>query len=52
MAVTIKNVTNKLLYVNDKPVMKDFEGNWVTKVELTTAETEALYKHLKSLNHG
>ena len=47
MAVTIIQLVDNELTVNDKQVYKDTNGNWVSRVELTTAEQEALQLHLK-----
>lgn len=34
------------LFVNDKLVVKNMDGLWQAKIELTTAEERALYDHV------
>lgn len=38
------------MLVNDKLVVKDTNGNWVAKVELTVKEVAAFQKHIAALN--
>lgn len=47
MAVDIQQFKDDELFVNDKLVVKDHNGNWITKVELTSSETEALHTYIK-----
>jgi hypothetical protein len=46
--VDIQQFSDHELFVNDKLVQIHADGSAVAKVELTTSETEALQKHLKS----
>ncbi|WP_164879127.1 hypothetical protein [Flavobacterium cerinum] len=51
MSVKIIEVEKDEHYnVNDKPVYKDANNNWIAEVELTTYERETFTKHLFKLN--
>lgn len=51
MAVTIKTITDTTLLVNNKQVVQDANGNWISLVNLTTDEIEALHKHIQFLDN-
>lgn len=44
----IRNQSDTEVLVNNKMVYRDGNGNWVSTVELTAQETEALHKHLNN----
>ncbi|HLT54400.1 MAG TPA: hypothetical protein VKZ97_10925 [Flavobacteriaceae bacterium] len=48
MAVDITQFSDDKIYVNNKLVYLDSSGNWITKIELTQVETEALQQYLTS----
>ena len=48
MSVIVKRENHDLIYVNDKIVTLDSDGNWIAKEELTTAENRAFYEYLNS----
>jgi hypothetical protein len=48
MSIKVKRHDENIVYVNDKIVMKDGNGNWVAKEELTTSESRAFYEHINS----
>ena len=52
MSTEINQIVDNELRINNKLVYKDTNGNWVSKVELTTAESEALQKHLTKQSRG
>lgn len=47
MAVEILQFQDDEILVNSKLVIKDMNGNWVAKIELTNSEAEALNTHIK-----
>ncbi|WP_435135778.1 hypothetical protein [Formosa sp. A9] len=49
MSVIISPLNDDQLFVNNKIVERDSNGNWIARVELTSAEHKAFQKHLKSL---
>jgi hypothetical protein len=51
MPTTIKTISDTTLFVNNKEVIKDIDGDWISKEELTTAETQALRLHLKAIEN-
>jgi hypothetical protein len=48
MAVNIFNHSDTKIYVNDKLVERDMNGNWIAKIELTTNEMQAFREHVDS----
>jgi hypothetical protein len=48
MSVQVKRHDETIIYVNDKIVMKDSNGNWIAKEELTTLESKAFYQYLNN----
>lgn len=48
MAIQIQEHSDNKIYVNNKLVYVDMDGEWTAKVELTTNETSALQAHLRS----
>jgi len=48
MAVEITQFVDNELFVNDKLCYKDANNNWIAKIELTTAEQEAVNLHVKN----
>ena len=48
MVVDIQQFYEDQAYVNDKLIIRDMDGQWVEKIELTTAEREAWNTHLRS----
>lgn len=56
MSIIIKREDHDVVYVNEKRVQMDSNGNWVAPYdELTPSETKAFYQHLNaekmSINH-
>lgn len=51
MATTIEvtEIDTTKVYVNQKEVIKDTNGNWVCKEELTSNEQRALREHLTAM---
>lgn len=49
MATKIHSADKDTVYVNGKLIYKDTNGNWVSKLELTTQEQEAFNNYLNSL---
>ncbi|WP_425628836.1 hypothetical protein [Cellulophaga lytica] len=49
MATKIHSADKDTVYVNGKLIYKDTNGNWVSKIELTTQEQEAFNNYLNSL---
>lgn len=49
MATKIHSADADTVYVNGKLIYKDTNGNWVSKLELTTQEQEAFNNYLNSL---
>lgn len=49
MAVIINTLNDDQMFVNNKIVERDSNGNWIARVELTQAEHKAFQKHLKSM---
>lgn len=50
MSIKIRRTAHDVIYVNDKLVRMDSDGNWIATEELTTAESKAFYSHLNSEN--
>jgi hypothetical protein len=50
MAVDIQQFDDHELFVNEKLVRINSDGSYIAKVELTSAETEALQKHIKQVS--
>ncbi|WP_435138846.1 hypothetical protein [Formosa sp. A9] len=50
MAVIISPLNDDQLFVNNKVVERDNNGNWIARVELNAAEEKAFHKHLKSIS--
>lgn len=50
MATKIIQVSDEEIHVNNKPVHKDMQGNWIASVELTTNEQQAFLNHVRSSN--
>ncbi|MFY8187522.1 MAG: hypothetical protein ACOVLC_06125 [Flavobacterium sp.] len=48
MSAKVKRQDENIIYVNDKVVMKDSNGNWIAKEELTTFEAMSFRKYLDS----
>lgn len=48
MNVIINRPEHDLIYVNDKMVRMDGDGNWIAIEELTPSETKALYEYINS----
>lgn len=48
MSVKVKRENHDLIYVNEKIVRQDSDGNWLSTEELTTAENRAFYEYLNS----
>ena len=48
MSVEIRRTEHDIIYVNDKLVRMDSNGNWIATEELTTAESKAFYNHLNN----
>lgn len=49
MAVTIRQEDEKTIYVNDKLVRMDMDGNWVASFdELKPSETAMLHEYLNA----
>lgn len=49
MSVNIKRTEDRAIYVNDKLVTLDKDGDWIAPFdELTTAESKALHEYLQS----
>ncbi|WP_417289639.1 hypothetical protein [Corallibacter sp.] len=46
MAVIITQFQDNQVLVNNKLVVKDQDGTWIAKIELTNSEHEALNKHI------
>lgn len=46
--VHIVQLVDHEMFVNNKRVYKDTNGNWVAQTELTQAETEAFQIHIKA----
>lgn len=49
MAVIITPLNDDQMFVNNKVVERDTNGNWVARVELTQSEHKAFQKHLKTI---
>jgi len=47
MAVEITVVDDHEIHVNDKPILRDMNGEWITTIELTTNEMQAFQEHIK-----
>jgi hypothetical protein len=52
MATIIKTESDTRMYVNDKEIIKDMDGDWICETQLTPAEAKAFRQHLHSQNHG
>jgi len=50
MAIEIQQFNDTEIFVNDKLVIKDTNDKWIAKIELTTNETRAFYKHIRSIS--
>lgn len=48
--VHIQQLKDHELLVNDKLVVQNSNGDWIAKIELTQAETQALHKHVADIN--
>ncbi|QQV91546.1 hypothetical protein Peternella1_10 [Winogradskyella phage Peternella_1] len=48
MTIHIQQTKDNEVLVNSKLVQKDMNDNWVEKIELTTNERQAFYKHINS----
>lgn len=46
MAIDIQQFNDNELFVNDKQVIRDMNGNWIAKIELTPSEVKALQWHI------
>lgn len=46
MAIDIQQFNDNELFVNDKQVIKDMNGNWCAKIELTPSEVKAVQWHI------
>lgn len=46
MAIDIKQFDDSELFVNDKRVLKDMNGNWCAQIELTPSEVKAIQWHI------
>lgn len=46
--VNIFQPTDSEIYVNDKRVYLDQNGNWITTVELTISEEKAFQQHIQA----
>jgi len=44
---TVTQLVDYELYVNNKRVYKDPNGNWVTTIELTPSEQRAFQSHIQ-----
>lgn len=51
MPVTILQVSDNTLEVNDKVVYRDTNDNWIAQSELTPSESKSLHQHIKSLEN-
>lgn len=51
MSVTIKPTEHDAFLVNDKPIYKDSNGNWIAPIELTSIESMAFHKHTNCKKH-
>lgn len=49
MSINIQQTKDNELFVNDKLIIKDSNGNWIAKDELTPSETKALLLHIRSI---
>lgn len=47
MATTINQISDTEISVNGKMIYRDVNGRWVTTIELTTQESEAVQQHIK-----
>lgn len=48
-SIQVTEIDCTKVYVNGKEVIKDTNGNWVCKEELTTSEQKALREHLTAM---
>ena len=47
MAIDIQQFNDNELFVNDKQVIRDMNGNWIAKIELTQSEVKAIQWHIR-----
>ncbi|MGV8814771.1 MAG: hypothetical protein ACOH2D_11745 [Gelidibacter sp.] len=47
MVIDIQQFNDNELFVNDKQVIKDMNGNWIAKIELTPSEVKAIQWHVR-----
>ncbi len=50
MSIKINRTSTDNYQVNDKPIYKDMNGNYVAPITLTALELQAFHKHLISEN--
>lgn len=48
MSVEIKREDERIIYVNDKMVRLDSDGNWIEVEELTPSESKAFHQYINS----
>lgn len=48
--IHIQQVNERQILVNEKLVQQDMNGNWIAKIELTTAESKAFNLHVRALS--
>lgn len=48
--IHIHHVNERQILVNEKLVQQDMNGNWIAKIELTTAESKAFNLHVRALS--
>ena len=49
MSIIIKQISEDVFSVKGKTIIKDSEGKWISKSELSEKEFEAFMRHLETL---
>lgn len=47
MSILIKQQSEDLFLVNEKPIYRDSDGKWICKAELSDSEFKSFTKHLE-----